>query len=164
VETRLGPSRLIAANDAGGFFVTKETGGAFAMGSNFRIATEIKTDQASWGHSRWVSNPASTSARQLTFLDAMLAPGQAHSFHRHPSREEVMYVVAGNVEQWIDRKKRVLGAGDAAFIPAGMVHATFNTGMTDAHLLVVFSPCVGDGFEVIDVSSDVPWKGLRELV
>ena len=105
------------------------------MGSNFRIATEIKTDQASWGHSRWVSNPASTGARQLTFLDAMLAPGQAHSFHKHPSQEEVMYVVAGNVEQWIDREKRVLGAGDAAFIPAGMVHATFNTGKTEAHLL-----------------------------
>ncbi len=134
------------------------------MGSNFRIATEIKTDQASWGHSRWVSNPASTGARQLTFLDAMLAPGQAHSFHKHPSQEEVMYVVSGNVEQWIDREKRVLGAGDAAFIPAGMVHATFNTGKTEAHLLVVFSPCVGDGFEVIDVSSDAPWKGLRELV
>jgi quercetin dioxygenase-like cupin family protein len=94
----------------------------------------------------------------------MLAPGQAHSFHKHPSQEEVMYVVSGNVEQWIDREKRVLGAGDAAFIPAGMVHATFNTGKTEAHLLVVFSPCVGDGFEVIDVSSDAPWKGLRELV
>ena len=125
------------------------------MGSNFRIATEIKTDQASWGHSRWVSNPASTSARQLTFLDAMLAPGQAHRFHKHPRQEEVMYVVTGNVEQWIDREKRVLGGG---------VHATFNTGKTEAHLIVVFSPCVGDGFEAIDVSSNAPWKGLRELV
>jgi quercetin dioxygenase-like cupin family protein len=131
------------------------------MDSNFRIATEIKTDQASWGNSRWVSNPVSTGARQLTFLDAMLAPGQAHSFHKHTSQEEVMYVVAGEVEQWVDREARVLGAGDAAFIPAGMVHATFNIGKAAAHLLVVFSPCVGDGFEVIDVSSEAPWKELR---
>ena len=131
------------------------------MDTNFRIATEIKTDQASWGHSRWVSNPASTGARQLTFLDAMLAPGQAHSFHKHASQEEVMYVVAGEVEQWVDREKRVLGTGDAAFITAGMAHATFNIGESAAHLLVVFNPCVGDGFDSIDVSSEAPWKGLR---
>ena len=69
------------------------------MGNNFRIATEIRTDQASWGHSRWVINPPSTGARHLTVLDAALAPGQAHSFHKHPSQEEVMYVVSGKVEQ-----------------------------------------------------------------
>ena len=130
------------------------------MGNNFRIATEIGVDQASWGHSRWVSNPASTAAKQLTVLDATLAPGQAHSFHKHPSQEEVMYVVAGKVEQWIDREKRILGAGDAAFIPAGVVHATFNGG-GEAHLLVIFSPCVGDGFEAVDVSAEAPWNGLR---
>jgi quercetin dioxygenase-like cupin family protein len=130
------------------------------MGNNFRIATEISTDQASWGHSRWVSNPPSTGARQLTVLDAALAPGQAHSFHKHPSQEEVMYVVSGKVEQWIDREKRLLGAGDAAFISAGIVHATFNSG-GEARLLVIFSPCVGEGFEVIDVSGEAPWNGLR---
>jgi quercetin dioxygenase-like cupin family protein len=131
------------------------------MGDKFRISAEIGTDQASWGQSRWVSNPASTGAKQLTVLDAALAPGQAHSFHKHPRQEEVMYVVSGKVEQWIDREKRLLGAGDAAFIPAGMVHATFNTGGSEAHLLVVFSPCMGDGFEVIDVSGEAPWRGLR---
>jgi quercetin dioxygenase-like cupin family protein len=130
------------------------------MGGNFRIATEIKQDPASWGFSRWVSNPPSTGAKQLTVLDANLAPGQAHSFHKHPSQEEVMYVIAGKVEQWIDREMRLLGAGDAAFIPAGVVHATFNS-ESEARLLVIFSPCVGDGFEAVDVSSDAPWKGLR---
>jgi quercetin dioxygenase-like cupin family protein len=130
------------------------------MGDNFRISAEIGADQASWGHSRWVSNPASTGAKQLTVLDAALAPGQAHSFHKHPRQEEVMYVVSGKVEQWIDREKRLLGAGDAAFIPAGVVHATFNSD-GEARLLVTCSPCVGDGFEVIDVSAEAPWDGLR---
>ena len=130
------------------------------MVNNFRIASELKSDQASWGHGRWVSNPASTGARQLTVLDARLAPGQSHSFHKHPNQEEVMYVVSGKVEQWIDREKRLLGAGDAAFIPAGVVHATFNRG-SEAQLLVIFSPCVGDGFDVIDVSGEAPWNRIR---
>jgi quercetin dioxygenase-like cupin family protein len=132
-----------------------------SMAGHFRIASEIKPDQASWGASRWVSNPASTDAKQLTVLDATVAPRQAHSFHKHPDQEEVMYVVAGKVEQWIGREKRILGAGDSAFIPAGIVHATFNIGEGDARLLVIFSPCVGDGFEAIDVSGDAPWTGLR---
>jgi quercetin dioxygenase-like cupin family protein len=131
------------------------------MTSNFRIASEIKPDQAGWGVSRWVSHPASTGAQQLTVLDAAVVPGQAHSFHKHPAQEEVMYVVAGKVEQWVDREKRILGAGDAAFIPAGVVHATFNVGQDDARLLVIFSPCIGDGFEAVDVSAEAPWNGLR---
>ena len=133
------------------------------MASNFRIATEIVPDKAVWGSSRWMSHPPSTGARQLTVLDATVVPGQAHSFHKHPDQEEVMYVAAGKVEQWVDREKRILGAGDAAFIPAGMVHATFNVGQEDARLLVIFGPCIGDGFEAVDVSGETPWKGSQEL-
>jgi quercetin dioxygenase-like cupin family protein len=131
------------------------------MTSNFRIAGEIKPDAADWGLARWVSNPKSTGARQLAVLDATLLPGKGHSFHKHPDQEEVMYVAAGKIEQWVEREKRILGAGDAVFIPAGVVHATFNVGQDDARLTVIFSPCVGDGFEAVDVSGEAPWKGLR---
>ena len=67
------------------------------MMGNFRVATEIQPDQASWGASRWVSNPASTGAKQLTVLDAIVVPGQAHGFHKHPTPEEVSDDVDGEV-------------------------------------------------------------------
>ena len=54
-----------------------------------------------------------------------------------------------------------LGAGDAIFIAPGTVHATFNVGKSDARVVVVFSPCVGDAFEAVDVSGEAPWQGLR---
>jgi Cupin domain len=41
----------------------------------------------------------------------------------------VILVVTGEVEQWVDRDKRILRPGDCAFIPAGVVHASFNTGI-----------------------------------
>jgi quercetin dioxygenase-like cupin family protein len=129
------------------------------MGDNFRISAEIGTDKANWGHSRWVSNPASTGAKQLTVLDAALAAGQAHSFHKHPRQEEVMYVVSGGSNNGSTGRSG-FGSGDAAFIPAGVVHATFNSA-GEARLLVIFSPCIGDGFEPIDVSGEAPWNGLR---
>ncbi|MBX3580221.1 MAG: cupin domain-containing protein [Rhizobiaceae bacterium] len=131
------------------------------MRSQFRIREEVATDQAPWGQSRWLSHPASTGARQVAALDADLAPGQGHSFHKHPDQEEVLCVIDGEIEQWIDREKRILRAGDGMFIAPGTVHATFNAGGKAARLLVIFSPCVGDGFEAVDMSGEAPWRELR---
>ena len=81
------------------------------MTSQFRMREKIAPDQAPWGHSRWVSHPASTEAKQIATLDAYIAPGQGHNFHKHPDQEEVLCVIDGQIEQWIDREKRMLGAG-----------------------------------------------------
>jgi quercetin dioxygenase-like cupin family protein len=131
------------------------------MSDRFRIADDMKPDQANWGSFRWVSHPASTGATQLTVMSATIVSGEGHNFHKHPDQEEVLHVVAGEIEQWVDREKRTLRAGDSVFIPAGTVHATFNVGTRDAGLVVVFGPCVGFGFESIEVGGDAPWKDLR---
>jgi quercetin dioxygenase-like cupin family protein len=110
-----------------------------------------------------MSNPPNTGARQLTVIDVTLAPGKGHDFHKHPDQEEVIYVVAGKVEQWIDRDKRVLGPGDSAFIPAGVVHASFNMGDGNASIVAILGPCVGEtGYEVVDVAGEAPWNTLRK--
>lgn len=100
--------------------------------SQFRIAAEIKPDKHDWGLGRWISHPLSTGPKQLTVLDAIIMPGQRHDFHKHPDQEEVLFVVSGNIEQWIDRAKRILGPGDAVFIAPGTVHGSFNTGAGEA--------------------------------
>jgi quercetin dioxygenase-like cupin family protein len=61
----------------------------------------------------------------------------------------------------VDHEKRILNFGDAAFIPAGMVHASFNVGGGDARLVAILGPSVGDGFETIEMSGEAPWKSLR---
>jgi len=131
------------------------------MASQFRLRDAISLDQAPWGFSRWLSHPASTGAGQIAALDANLAPGQGHDFHKHPDQEEVLCVVEGEIEQWIEREKRMLRAGDAIFIAPGTVHATFNVSPKEARLLVIFSPCVGPGFEAVDMSGETPWRELR---
>jgi quercetin dioxygenase-like cupin family protein len=131
------------------------------MNSHFRMAADNPPGDEDWVTRRWVCHPASTGAKQLTVVDATLAPGQAHSFHSHPNQEEVVFVIAGKVEQCVDREKRVLSFGDAAFIPAGMIHASFNAGEGDARLVAIFGPSIGEGFETIDMSGEAPWKALR---
>ena len=68
------------------------------------------------------------------------------------------------MEQWIDRGKLILDPGDAAFILPDVVHASFNIGDGEAKLLAIFGPCVGDGFEVIDMAGEAPWNSLRVTV
>ena len=75
--------------------------------------------------------------------------------HSHPHQEEVVYVIGGKVEQWVGNENRILSFGDAAFIPAGKVHASFNAGEGIVRLVAIFGPSIGDGFETIDNSNDV---------
>jgi len=132
------------------------------MAGKFVIAGEVKPEVLDWGQLRWLSNPPSTGAKDLTVINVTLAPGKGHDFHKHPDQEEVIYVVTGKVEQWVDREKRILAAGDSAFLPAGTVHASFNVGGTDANIVAILGPCVGaKGYEVVDVAGEEPWKNLR---
>ena len=74
------------------------------MDSNFRMAVDNPTGDEDWVTRRWVCHPASTGAKQLTVIDATIAQGQGHSFHSHPNQEEVVFVIAGKVEQWVNRE------------------------------------------------------------
>jgi quercetin dioxygenase-like cupin family protein len=132
------------------------------MAGKFVIAEETGQEVLDWGRLRWLSNPPTTGATQLTVIDVTLAPGKGHDFHKHPDQEEVLYIVGGRVEQWVDRDKRILGPGDSAYLPAGMVHASFNVGDHDARIVAILGPCVGaGGYELIDVAGEAPWNALR---
>jgi hypothetical protein len=86
------------------------------MPGKFVIAKEIEVKIDDVGASSRLSDPHSTGARQLTVIDVNFDPGKGHGFHKHPDQEEVILVIAGKVEQWVDREKRILGPGDSAFI------------------------------------------------
>jgi quercetin dioxygenase-like cupin family protein len=128
----------------------------------FVIARDTELEVLDWGRLGWLSNPPNTGASQLTVIDVNLDPGKGHNFHKHPDQEEVILVIGGKVEQWVDREKRILGAGDSAFIPADVVHASFNVGDGPAKIVAILGPCVGPiGYELVDVANDAPWKTLR---
>ena len=98
------------------------------MDGKFLPMADLNFTAHDWGRVGNLCVPANTGAKQLTILEARLLPGKGHDFHKHPDQEEALFVVAGEVEQWVDRKKQVLKPGDAVFVPADMVHASFNIG------------------------------------
>lgn len=128
----------------------------------FLTGKDLDRDHLDWGSLSTVSGPLVNQAKDIVTLHVNLKPGKGHDFHRHPQQEEVIYVLQGRIEQWVDQEMKVLEVGDAAFIAAGVVHASFNMGQNDAQVLAILGPAVGDsGYEVEEVAALSPWNALR---
>ena len=127
----------------------------------FITRSEVQIDPSPWGPHEWLSRPGLTAADHLLMVRVLMPAGRAHQFHRHPTMEEIIYVVAGTAEQWVDREKRLLGPGDAAHIPADVVHGTYNAGSDTLVFLAILAPARFEGPALIDVHLEDPWCTLR---
>lgn len=127
----------------------------------FVTAAELQSEQSPWGPHEWLSRPGLTDAEELLLVRVRMPKGKAHQFHRHPAMEEIIYVVSGTAEQWVDREKRILGAGEIAHIPRDVVHGTYNAGDDTLVFLAILSPATFDGPALVDVHTDEPWRSLK---
>jgi len=109
----------------------------------------------------WYCKPGMVADTNLMFVRAHLPPGEAHPFHYHPKMEEILYILSGTAEQWVEREKRIMGPGDSLYLPAGVIHGTYNIGDGVLDFLAVLSPAKSEGPVTIDVSGEAPWKSLR---
>ena len=128
----------------------------------FVTSTKARVEFAPWGKHWWLSDADLTGTKQLTLVRVTMRPGTGHQFHYHPTREEIIYVLDGVAEQWVDREKRRLKAGEIAFIPENVVHAIHNTSKKPMSFLAILSPAVADGPFLVDVYNDEPWRSLRK--
>ena len=130
--------------------------------STFTKLGDVRQEQFDWGVIGWRLVPAN-GARHLVVMDVTLQPGGGHDFHRHPGQEEIIIVKQGRITQFIEQESTALSPGDSAFVPEGVVHASFNDGDEAAHLQVVISPSLGGdtGYGLEDVSDEEPWESLR---
>jgi quercetin dioxygenase-like cupin family protein len=118
----------------------------------FQLQSQLSWDSYDWGTETAISSPVGTSSNHLMIFDVILSAGEEHSFHRHPNQEEVIYMLAGEMEQWIGDEKHTLVPGDSAFIEKDEVHASFNRTDGDARFLAVLGPCIGDeGYETVEL-------------
>jgi quercetin dioxygenase-like cupin family protein len=110
----------------------------------------------------WLCRPEVCAARDLQICRAVIPPGEGHSFHTHPELEEAIYVLEGEVEQWVESERQFLKPGEVAHIPRGVAHATFKATNQDAVILAILSPAASSGPFLVDVSGEMPWKSLRK--
>ncbi len=127
----------------------------------FVTSTEMKVDQLPWGPHDWLCRPDIVDAEKLLLVRVHMPPGKAHEFHRHPEMEEIIYILEGTAEQWVDHEKKILKAGEMAHIPMDVVHGTYNAGTDTLRLLAILSPAKFTGPALIDMSQEEPWRSMR---
>jgi quercetin dioxygenase-like cupin family protein len=132
--------------------------------TRFVTGSELEVEELPWGPHEWLCRPGLTEAEGLLLVRVRMPPGKAHQFHRHPALEEIIYVVSGSAEQWVDRESRLLRAGDVAHIPRDVVHGTYNVGSDTLVFLAILSPARFAGPALVDVAHEEPWRSLKQPV
>ena len=91
------------------------------MSGKFTLGKDVVREQIEWGVRAWFSLPESTSTQHLVLVEVDLTPGFGHNFHIHPNQEEIIYVLAGELDQWLETEHHSLKPGDTVFIPKNTV-------------------------------------------
>lgn len=85
-------------------------------------------------------NAESCGARTVTFHVSEIGPGlEPHAPHEHAG-EEIIYILAGEVEARVGDERKVVGAGTAIFCPEHVMHGIRNVGATPMRYAVVIVP------------------------
>jgi quercetin dioxygenase-like cupin family protein len=129
---------------------------------HFVTLAEAFRNQVPWAVEEWLCRSDVVQNEHLLMVRVNMEPGHAHAFHKHPTREELLYVLSGRAEQWVGREHQVLGSGEVAFVPMGEVHGTYNPFAEKLIFLAILSPAKAAEPAIVDVSSDEPWRSLRQ--
>ena len=127
----------------------------------FVTAAEKVDFLSPWTLEEWLCRGDIVNNEHLLLVRANMDPGRDHPFHSHPTREEIIYVISGQAEQWVGQEKRLLKPGDIAFIPKGEVHGTYNPFDEKLVFLAILSPANAPEPAIVDHSQEEPWRSLR---
>jgi quercetin dioxygenase-like cupin family protein len=76
----------------------------------------------------------------VTVGRCVLAAGKQNPRHYHPNCEEVLHVLSGSIEHYVDGEGWfAMNEGDTISIAQGVWHHARNIGDDEAHLLICFS-------------------------
>jgi mannose-6-phosphate isomerase-like protein (cupin superfamily) len=81
---------------------------------------------------------AVNGAAQLCIFEQWAAPGLGAPTHTHPV-EEVLTVLAGEAEMWMDDQRVIVTAGQSLIVPAGRLHGFRNSGHVTLHIHAVLA-------------------------
>lgn len=84
---------------------------------------------------------ARNGATQLCIFEQWVAPAAGAPTHRHPV-EEVLTVLAGEAEVWIDETHSVLTSGQSLVVPPGCKHGFRNIGSETLHVQAVLASAI----------------------
>jgi quercetin dioxygenase-like cupin family protein len=86
------------------------------------------------------------SGGRVGLFESTVPAGGGPPVHIHHNEDEVIGVLDGEYEFWLDGTIRRMGPGEAIFLPRGVPHTFRVAGRTPARLLAVLTPGGFEGF------------------
>lgn len=90
--------------------------------------------------SKLIVRPETCGAKALDYRISVYQPRAYVAPHRHRIQEQIYHVLDGEGLMEIEGERSVVRKDDIVFIPPGVEHAIYNTGLTDLRFIVVTSP------------------------
>jgi uncharacterized cupin superfamily protein len=104
---------------------------------------------------RWLVTPETLGVKGLSACVLNCPPhGAVKPLHAHTNIEEVIYIMSGQGETWIDGERAFFKQGDAVLFPANSAHQIRNTGDEELVTLCMFS-AVTDPASYVNYDRDV---------
>jgi mannose-6-phosphate isomerase-like protein (cupin superfamily) len=94
--------------------------------------------------SKMLVDPTGLGARHLDHRISSYAPKAHVELHSHKVQEQIYHVLDGEGVIEIEGERRVVRRHDVIFLPPGVEHAFYNTGLDRLVFLVITAP-VKDG-------------------
>lgn len=92
-----------------------------------------------WGSLTWVASRAIGNADGVTVGRVIIKKGESNPRHGHRNCEEVLYLLAGELDHTVGEENVRLMPGDALVVPAGIFHNARSVGDVDADMIVTYS-------------------------
>lgn len=84
--------------------------------------------------------PASDATQRFDFRISSYQPKGYVDRHKHAVQEQIYYILRGEGLMEIDGTEHVVRPNDYIFLPPGVEHAIYNTGLEDLVFFVITTP------------------------
>jgi mannose-6-phosphate isomerase-like protein (cupin superfamily) len=91
-------------------------------------------------YSKMLVRPEPCGSKSLDYRVSVYQPKAYVAPHRHRIQEQIYHVLDGEGLMELEGERTIVRKDDVIFIPPGVEHAIYNTGMTDLRFIVVTSP------------------------
>jgi len=104
---------------------------------------DVPVQQRPGRNLQWLATAETLGAQLLSMCHLECPPGATvRPVHSHRDTEELMYILEGQGEAWVDGDVATFRAGDAVLFPANTKHMVRNIGVTPLVAACFFAPAM----------------------
>jgi len=111
------------------------------MGIRIASLSDVPAQKLPGRELQWLVTPETIGAEKISMAVMDCPPGSTvRPLHSHRDIEEILFILEGEGEAWVDGEVAPFKQGDAVLFPANSKHMVRNTGMTSLRTCSIFSP------------------------